>query len=99
MFVRRRARLTLLLIITVVLAAACSDGGSSSSPSSARWKPIAPTTKSMCDGESKAMDAAAERALADSGGQLPAMWLGVWKSDIGRYVYGYGDAEAAKTPA
>ena len=76
----------LLMLAIVVAVSACGQ------PKEARWQGVAPTTKAMSAADSATVDQAAKAALDSSGGQLPAMWIGIWDPAKGYYVAAYGEA-------
>lgn len=87
---RMTSAVRLLVVFMVVsLSATAVACGEEKEP---RWQGTAPTTAEMSPEDAAAIDQAAEQALAGSSGQLPAMWIGIWDPEKGRYLAAYGEA-------
>jgi D-alanyl-D-alanine carboxypeptidase len=96
----------LVVTATLVLAAASCSGDDSSDDVTPgepdeQWSGPAPTDDEMSEDDVAELDRRAAEGIANSDGDLPGMWVGVWSSERGSYVGAYGDAiveQAAATP-
>lgn len=76
---------------TLVLGAASCSGDDPSDDVTpgepgGRWSAPAPTDDAMAEDDVAELDRRAEKGMANSNGDLPGMWVGVWSSARGHHV-------------
>jgi D-alanyl-D-alanine carboxypeptidase len=96
--IRNSRTSSLWLCLLAALAAACLNacGGESvvTTPTELkRWSGPHPNDSPLPPPQRRAIDRAANRALAATRGQLPGMWLAVWEPRGGTYVAAYGESQ------
>ncbi|MGI9577182.1 MAG: serine hydrolase domain-containing protein [Microthrixaceae bacterium] len=90
-----------LIATAALLGSACSNDddpaagdatSTTAADSGALWSGPMPNTQEMTPEDAKAIDDAANEAVADNAGNLPGMWVGVWDADKGKHIGAYGNA-------
>jgi D-alanyl-D-alanine carboxypeptidase len=85
--------------VAILLIASVTTGCTSQSVTTELWNGPKPTTTAMAAADAGTMDAVGEQIIADMGGDLPGVWIGVWDAKKGYHIGAYGKAALPDTAA